>query len=263
MADDLVQAAGLRIDRDGCVLRVTLDDPKRHNAQRPSTWTALADIGASLDHDIRVVVVCGTGPSFSSGLDRRMLEPGGIPNEPSLVDLARDEPSLETFIAKAQSAFTWWRESPAITIASVQGHAIGAGAQLMLACDLVVIAEDLQFGLKETSLGLIPDLGGTAALVERVGYHRALELCATGRLLGASEAMAIGLAEQVAPVDGLAAATEALIEQLLTAPSAALQSVKTLLRDASRTTYAEQLVRERQMQLPLLQKVVERMANRA
>ena len=70
----------------------------------------------------------------------------------------------------------------------MQGHAIGAGFQLALACDLRVLAEDAQFSMAEVTLGLVPDLGGTKRLVELVGYARALEICVTGRRVGAAEA---------------------------------------------------------------------------
>ena len=71
----------------------------------------------------------------------------------------------------------------------MQGYAIGAGFQLALSCDLRVVADDAQFCMKETALGLVPDLTGTKPLVERVGYARALEICATARVVGAEEAV--------------------------------------------------------------------------
>ena len=77
-----------------------------------------------------------------------------------------------------------------MSIAAVQGHAIGAGFQLALACDLRVVADDVQFAMRETSLGLVPDLTGTHPLVGLVGYARALEICVTGRFVHAEEAVA-------------------------------------------------------------------------
>ena len=81
----------------------------------------------------------------------------------------------------------------------MQGHAIGAGFQLALACDLRVFADDAQLRMAEATLGLVPDLAGTSTLVELVGYCRALEICLTGRPVGAAEALAIGLATLVVP----------------------------------------------------------------
>ena len=85
----------------------------------------------------------------------------------------------------------------------MQGHAIGAGAQLALACDLRVLADDAQLRLPEASLGLVPDLTGTSTLMELVGYSRALEICLTGRAVTAAEAQAIGLANVVVPAADL------------------------------------------------------------
>lgn len=246
----------LIVEREDALLRITLNDPERRNPQTPSMWAALSEIGASLDPDIAVVLLQANGPSFSAGLDRRMLSAAGIEGEPSIIEIAAGgDASIDSFIQQAQTAFTWWRDCSAITVAAVQGHAIGAGAQLMLACDIAIIAEDLQFGLRETSLGLVPDLAGTAPLVSRVGFHRALDLCATGRLVGADDALAMGLAEHLVPVSGLTAAADALIAQLLAAPRAALLALKPLLRAAATNDAHAQLAAERAAQAPLLRSI--------
>ena len=80
-------------------------------------------------------------------------------------------------IASYQAGFTWLSDPARVTIAAVQGHAIGAGFQLALACDFRVLTEDAQFCMAETGLGLVPDLGGTLPLVRLVGYSRAAEMC--------------------------------------------------------------------------------------
>jgi enoyl-CoA hydratase/carnithine racemase len=133
-------------------------------------------------------------------------------------------------------------------VAAVAGHAVGAGFQLALACDLVVCAEDARFAMRETSLGLVPDLGGTARLVEAVGYPRALEICATGRWVGAREAADLGLAIAVVPAPELTAAVDDLVSALLAAPAGALRETKALLRDAWRHSDEAQLAAERAAQ---------------
>ena len=184
----------LRVDLSGPVLTITLDRPQRRNSQTPSLWSALAEVGEGLDPSVRVVVIRAEGPSFSAGLDRAMLTPQGVPGEPSILALAAGaRGALEEAIAGFQRGFAIWAEVPAITIAAVQGHAIGAGFQLALACDLRVVADDVALSMRETSLGLVPDLAGTSPLVRSVGYDRALEICVTGRFVGAQEAVAIGL----------------------------------------------------------------------
>jgi enoyl-CoA hydratase/carnithine racemase len=203
-----------------------------------------------LPEDVRIVVLDARGPSFSAGIDRRMLDGTGVPGERSVLELATLEPAdAEAVIAEFQAAFTWWRESPAVTVAAVQGHAVGAGFQLALACDLVVCADDARFAMRETSLGLVPDLGGTAPLVAAIGYQRALEICATGRWVGAREAVDLGLALTAVPVDQLHAAVDDLAAALLAAPPGALRETKMLLRGALSNKAEQQLAAERAAQV--------------
>lgn len=245
---DLLDAGRVRLEQSGPLLTVTLDRPDRLNAQTPATWRALAAVGASLPADVRVVVLRGAGPSFSAGLDRAMFTPEGIAGEPSLVSLAAlDDAGLDATIAAYQDGFTWWSEVPAVTIAAVQGHAVGAGFQLALACDLRVVADDVRFAMRETSLGLVPDLTGTSRLVRAVGPARALEICATGRWVEAAEASATGLASRAGDA-GLDAAVHALVGALLAAPDGALRETLALLRAAADRTPDQQRAAERAAQ---------------
>ena len=173
----------MRLEREDGVATVTLARPANRNAQTPATWRALAAAGRELlaDGATRVVVLRAEGPSFSAGLDRAMFTTG-VDGEPGLAGLATlDDEALDVTIAGFQEAFTWWRDERVLTVAAVQGHAVGAGFQLALACDLRVLADDARLAMREPSLGLVPDLGGTKPLADAVGYSRALEICATGR----------------------------------------------------------------------------------
>src|SRR4051794_39352071 len=185
----LFERDGVRLTADDAVATVTLCNPAKRNAQSPALWRALVEAGRLLPGTVRVVVLRGEGASFSAGLDRQAFTPEGFDGEPSFIDLARGtDAELDATIAEYQEAFTWWRRSDVVSIAAVQGHAIGAGFQLALGCDLRVVADDVQFAMRETSLGLVPDLTGTHPLVSLVGYARALEICATGRFMLAEEA---------------------------------------------------------------------------
>lgn len=228
---------------------VVLAAPERRNAQTPATWRALASVGAAVAvARPRVVVLSATGPAFSAGLDRAMFL-GQVPGELGLPQLsAMPDDELDAEIASYQDGFSWWRESEAITVGAVQGHAVGAGFQLALGCDLRVVADDVAFAMKETSLGLVPDLAGTWPLVEAVGYARALEICVSGRRVGAAEAVAVGLAVAAVPADALAAAVDDLVASLLAAPAAAASSTKRLLAGASGRTPGEQRAAERAAQ---------------
>jgi enoyl-CoA hydratase/carnithine racemase len=229
---------------------VTLCRPEQRNAQTPATWRALAEIGRHLPGDVRVVVLRGEGKSFSAGLDRAMLSPGGVPGFPTFVEMAAMPPGDgEKVIAGYQEAFTWWSRTDLISIAAVQGHAVGAGFQLALGCDLRVLADDALLSMKEPALGLVPDLGGTKPLVDLVGYSRALEICATARWVTADEAAALGLATTVVPRAELDATVRDLVEAVLSAPRDAVVETKALLRGAAGRSRGEQLAAEREAQM--------------
>ncbi len=160
----------------------------------------MAKLAANLDAEVRVVVVTGDGPSSSAGIDRAMLTRDGIAGEIPLMDAAAQGPvALAEAIAPLRRGFAGWSDVSAAVIAAVQGAAIGAGFQLALAADVRLVADDVQFAMRETSLGLAPDLGGTRPLANLVGYSTALEICLTGRPFGAAETAASGLAVAAVP----------------------------------------------------------------
>lgn len=244
---------GLRLEVDGVVATITLCRPESRNAQSPRLWAALAQVGARLSADVRVVVVRSAGPSFSAGLDLAMLSPAGIPGDTSFSELLQqDDVALEATLATYQEGFSWLRRASILTVAAVQGHAIGAGFQLALACDLRVLADDARLAMRETSLGLVPDLGGTQPLVEAVGYTRALEICVTGRWVDAQEAMEIGLATVVVPRAELDATVDDLVSAVVATPADAVTATKALLLGAARRGYDEQLAAERTAQVSRL-----------
>jgi enoyl-CoA hydratase/carnithine racemase len=242
----------VRLDHEpgAALATVVLTRPGKRNAQSPAMWRRLAAIGAELlsDDAVRVVLLRAEGTSFSAGLDRAMFTTG-VDGEPGLVGLAAlDDAALDATIDGFQQAFTWWRDDRVVSIAAVQGHAVGAGFQLALGCDLRVVADDVQLAMKETSLGLVPDLGGTGPLVELVGYARALEICVTGRWVGAREAVASGLAALAVPAADLDVAARDLAAAVLAAPPAAVRATKTLLRGAVARGYDAQRAAERAAQ---------------
>ncbi|MPZ26275.1 MAG: enoyl-CoA hydratase/isomerase family protein [Micromonosporaceae bacterium] len=236
--------SGVRLDRDGPVAIVELCRPEVRNAQTPQMWGELREIGRRLPGDVRLVVVRGQGPAFSAGLDRSVLGSGlvaelaGLPPE-----VAADR------IAEFQQAFGWLRRPDLVTVAAVQGHAVGAGFQLALACDLRVLTEDAQLTMAEVTLGLVPDLGGSKRLVELVGYARALEICLTGRRVDAAEALRVGLANLVVPGPELAAAVADLTAAVLAADRNAVVEIKALLAGAAARAYPDQERAEREAQV--------------
>ena len=243
-----LEDAGLLYDVTGAVATITLNRPQVRNAQTPTMWHALAAIGDELPADVRVVVVKGAGPAFSAGLDRSMLDPntGG---EGSVVALmGQSDEEVSAAIDGFQRGFTFLRDPRFVSIAAVHGYAIGAGFQLALSCDLRVVADDVQFCMKESALGLVPDLTGTKPLVESVGYARALEICATARMVGAAEAVDIGLALAAVPAAELEATVADLVSALTVPMAGAVRETKALLQGAADRSLDDQRRLERAAQ---------------
>ena len=213
-------------------------------------------VGAELDDEVRVVVVRGEGRSFSAGLDRSLFsaEPGST--AAWVTSAGGPTAEAQDRIRGFQAGFRWLRSPGIVSVAAVQGHAIGAGAQLALACDLRVFTDDAQLRLPEATLGLVPDLTGTSTLVELVGYARALEMCLTGRAVGAAEAQLIGLANLVVPGADLDAAVADLVAAVLAPPVAASRATAALVRSAVRNAPEEQDAAERAAQVLRLQELV-------
>lgn len=249
MTPEDLAAVGLRLDVEGLIATITLDRPEVRNAQTPAMWTALAEIGRTLPDDVRVVVVTGEGETFSAGLDRAMLDPTNAGDGSVLGLLALSDEDASARIDEFQRGFTWLRDSRFVSIAKVRGYAIGAGFQLALACDLRMVADDAKFSMKESALGLVPDLTGTKPLVEHVGYARALEICATARVVPAEEAVRIGLATASVPSAGLDAAVADLAAALVAPMAGVVPETKTLLQGAADRDLDEQRRLEREAQV--------------
>ena len=249
MDSDTLLQAGLRYDVTGPVATITLHRPDVRNAQTPTMWRALADLGAGLPDDVRVVVVRGEGHSFSAGLDRAMLDPSNTSGQESVAGLlGLSDEEVSATIDAYQQGFTFLRDPRFVSIAAVQGYAIGAGFQLALSCDLRVLADDAQLCMKESALGLVPDLTGTKPLVECVGYARALEICATARMVGAREAVDIGLALTAVPAAELDATVADLVAALTAPMAGAVRETKVLLQGAAERSLDEQRRLEREAQ---------------
>jgi len=196
---------------------IVLRRPEVLNAMSFEVFDGLAaaadDVAAS---DARVAVVSGEGRSFSSGIDVSSL--GAVSGATS-----------ET-IARAQAGFRKIAALAIPTVAAVQGHALGAGLQLALACDLRVVRSDARLGLLESNYGLIPDLGGSTRLPQIVGAGRAKKMIWLAEEVTGAEAAAIGLADVVvAPEGDLAAAVDELVEALLERPSTPVRLAKRLI----------------------------------
>jgi enoyl-CoA hydratase len=173
---------------------------------------------ASRIPDLRALVVTGTQSAFIAGGDLKQLS--GFPTQADGVRLTQAmTPVLEKLAAM-----------PCPTIAAMNGPARGGGAEVSLACDLRVMAEDADLGWVQVTLGLTPGWGAGQRLVRLVGFPRALEWLASGRILTAQAALQAGLASYLAPSgEALPAALE-LARQLASQPVQAVRAIKRLLR---------------------------------
>ncbi|WP_017571527.1 enoyl-CoA hydratase/isomerase family protein [Nocardiopsis halotolerans] len=250
--EEELSAARLRLAVEGPVARVTISRPDRRNAMTGRTWTTLARIGRTLPDDVRVVVIDGDGDIFSAGIDLGMFSPEGVDGERSMVaglaDGTSGEAEVEDYIAGLQEGFLWLRRPDLVTVAAVRGHAIGAGFQLALSCDIRILADDAQLCMKEPALGLVPDLTGTKPLVDIVGVNRAVEICLTARRVGAEEARDLGLAELVVAADELPGAVDDAVAALLATNREAATATKALLQQAAGNTLGQQAEAERRAQ---------------
>jgi enoyl-CoA hydratase/carnithine racemase len=241
-------SAGLDLRVEDALATVTLNRPERRNAMTPSMWHGLARVGAAIPEQVRVVVLRGAGPSFCAGIDIRLL----TGDSPEQLRLDPASPDFDDVIASYQAGYTWLRNPQFVSVAAVQGHAIGAGFQLALACDVRVLADDATLCMKEPALGLVPDLTGTKPLVDIVGLPRAIEMCLTARTVGADEALRLRLAELVVARHELDAAVSDLVAALLSTDAAAARATKALLAGAPGNTLEQQAAAERAAQRALL-----------
>ena len=251
---------GVELIIDGArgLAEVWLRRPEVRNAQTMATWASLARAAEMIgEHpDLSVIVLRGDGGDFSAGLDLRMLRGSAPAGEGDLRELLTGgDAEVLRAIAGFQQGFSCWRELPAIVVAVVTGHAIGAGFQLALAADLRILSDDAVLVMAEARLGLVPDLGGTRNLLEVVGYARALEICATAGPIDAARAERLGLANAVIRRDDLESGVERFLETLRAVDPLVSRSIKALMLTAASATPSGQLEAERRAQVPLLRRV--------
>jgi enoyl-CoA hydratase/carnithine racemase len=215
--------ADVRVEREGLVMRVTLNRPDKHNPLSRAVLSELREIfeGASRDDGIACAVLTGAGDRyFAAGGDLR--------------DLAalRKEPDVRVMAIDARSALDAVREFPVPVVARLNGDAIGGGAELALACDLRVMREGTHIGYIHGRLAITSAWGGGPDLVSLVGPARALRMTSRCELVPAATALDWGLADAVAPAAALDAALDAFIAPILGQTRAVLRGCKAQARSA-------------------------------
>ncbi|SRR5581483_5648181 len=227
----------LQVDRSDGVVTVTLDRPERKNAINDVMWDELLAtfraIAANADHD-RVVVITGAGGAFCSGADIG----GGA---------AADGNAL-AHMRHVGDVCASLHDIPQPTIAKVGGVAAGAGLNLALGCDLVVASDEARFSEIFARRGLSVDFGGSWVLPRLVGLHKAKELVLLADIIGAKEAMEIGIVNRVVPASELDAFVDDWARRLAQGPPIALGLSKKLLDQSSAVSLAQALEAEAQAQ---------------
>jgi methylglutaconyl-CoA hydratase len=218
--------AGLRIERDGPILQITLAKPERRNAFDAELirelHEAFSDVG-----DARVVVLAGEGPSFSAGAD--------VEWQRSAIELSYDE--------NVEDALRLYRmletidSCPAPVVGRIQGYALGGGSGVAACLDVGIAAEDAVFGFSEVKLGIIPAVISPFVL-PRIGAA-ARRYFLTGERFGADVALRIGLVSEV--TDDLDGAVERVVGELLTSGPEATREAKRLVRERPRGDEAAQI----------------------
>lgn len=219
---------------DEGIARITLDRPDRLNSFTAQMHGELRDALSRID-DARVVILTGAGRGFCAGqdLNDRAVAPG------EAVDLGETVEASWNPLVRALTAI------PQPVIARVNGVAAGAGANIALACDLVVAARSAKFVQSFSAIGLIPDSGGSWALPRLVGQARAMGLALTGEPLPAEKAEEWGLIWKCVDDGALDAEVDSLAQKLASLPPLGLSAIKSIIRSTWSRTLGEELELQR------------------
>lgn len=245
---DLPASEVISVEHSDGVATIWLDRPEKRNACGPEFWTDLPAIVEALatDGETRVIVVAARGPAFTVGLDLyafgQALVSGGLdPDEVPASDVAKRQRTYE-LVKTMQRTFTVLAEAPQPVIAAVHGYCIGAGVDLITACDIRLAAADSVFSVRETKLAMVADVGTLQRLPQIVEPGRVAELVYTGRDFSADEALEIGLVSKVLPdAEATVKAAVALAGEIAANSPLAVQGAKRILRNRGEMTTDQQL----------------------
>jgi 2-(1,2-epoxy-1,2-dihydrophenyl)acetyl-CoA isomerase len=232
----------LKVERDGPVLTVRMDNPERLNALSPTLTAelleALTEAGA--DDTVRAIVLTGEGRGFSAGADLSTLEEPYRRGEP---------PKPSAFLKEGYNRLIpLIVDMPKPVVVALNGVAAGAGVSLALAGDLRIASEAASFSMAFVKIGLIPDAGSSYLLPRTVGTAKALELALLSDRVDARTALEIGLVNRVVPAERLMDEAHALAERLAELPTAAIGLTKRTFQAASRLTLSDAMDLEAEVQ---------------
>jgi enoyl-CoA hydratase/carnithine racemase len=212
---------------------ITLNRPERLNAWTPHMATELADAveHANAERAVGAIVMTGAGRGFCAGADMETTFKKRIDGVDPGANTAGGDggmPAGLDWVALCR------RAKP--LVAAVNGAAVGIGMTMILPFDVIVASEQAKFGMLFIKMGLVPELGSTNLLVQRIGFGRASEMCLTGRLYRGDEAARIGLADRLAAPDALVGTAVDIAREIAANPDPQLRMVKALLSQNSMAT---------------------------
>ena len=241
---------GVKVTRDGHIIEIVLDRPKV-NAIDVATSQALAAAFVELrdDKDLRVAILTGGGERiFSAGWDLKALNAGEMQLDNWW---EADDYGEGGFTGLTEN---WTLNKP--VIAAINGHAIGGGFEMAMACDLLIAAEHAEFGLPEMPLGIVPDAGALQRLPRRIPQNIAMEMFLLGRRMTASEAAHYGLVNKVVPKDQLLDAAREWAAAIAWSAPLAMQSVKEVQREIECVPLARAFEKMRTDPMPTYRKML-------
>lgn len=199
------------LQKEGQIAYVILNRPEKLNAVN---YSMLIELGAAMDEinemaDVRVVILKGSGRAFCSGTDLQSLGDSGTD---------RSRPGYRYHLTRMQESYSRIERLEKPVIAQIHGYALGAGMELILACDFRLAAADARFSLPEVRYGIVPDLGGCQRLVRLVGLSKAKEMVMMGRTIDGAEAERIGLLNKAVRPENLDQVVRGWTEELLALP---------------------------------------------
>lgn len=223
-------------DRRDHVALLRIDREQALGALSRGLVQALGDYLDALaaDESVRVLVLTGTGKGFIAGADI------GEYHQVS-------QPDFDSYQRLSRRVFSRLESLPQLTIAAVNGYALGGGFEVALCCDIVLAADRARFGLPEVKLGLLPGGGGTQRLAKAAGTRFATEAVVTGRFLAPEELLQRGIVSQIHPVDELLDRAVRLADEIAANPPVAVAAAKQLIRSAVETPLAEGLTAEQRV----------------
>ncbi|AUG80750.1 enoyl-CoA hydratase [Kitasatospora sp. MMS16-BH015] len=222
------------VERKGRVGVITLNRPEALNALNNQLMNEVVAAATAFDRDpeIGAMIITGSEKAFAAGADIKEMQTNTFP-----------EVYLDDWLGP------WDRlgQLRKPVVAAVAGYALGGGCELAMLCDVLLAADTAKFGQPEIKLGVIPGIGGSQRLTRAVGKAKAMELCLTGRMMGAEEAERAGLVSRIVPAAELQAEALKVAETIAAMSTPAAVAMKESVNRAFETTLAEGVRFERRL----------------